>query len=136
MKPLIFPTEVNAEKLKRGCLLACIAHAIVVVQDPEFSYEHSWDGMSYSTIVGAQRGTVTFYQDGSCIAAFRNERSERLDNFVRAESYFQDAPAPIYQMANEEVLQYLLTIRKKDKTFDNDGLWARMKCFPTIAMKK
>lgn len=43
MKPLIFPTEVNAEKLKRGCLLACIAHAIVVVQDPEFSYEHSWD---------------------------------------------------------------------------------------------
>ncbi|MFR5868887.1 MAG: hypothetical protein ACLUFF_01220 [Acutalibacteraceae bacterium] len=134
MKPLIFPTEVNAEKLKRGCLLACIAHAIVVVQDPEFSYEHSWDGMSYSTIVGAQRGTVTFYQDGSCIAAFRNERSERLDNFVRAESYFQDAPAPIYQMANEEVLQYLLDDTEegikplittafwgKDEMFSNDS---------------
>ena len=36
------------EELWQGCILASIAHAIMVAHYPELSNEHSWDGINYN----------------------------------------------------------------------------------------
>ncbi len=63
----------NRKNIWQGCILASIAHAIFVANNPDFAYEHSWDGDHYSTNDGQGcRGTVTFGQD-FFVASFRNE---------------------------------------------------------------
>lgn len=107
------------ETLWQGCLLAALAHAIMVCRYPEMANEHSWDGMNYSVQDSSgARGTVTFYPD-CCVAAFREENRRRLaaknkklqarvDHLATAETYFSGAPEAVVKMAREETLQYLL----------------------------
>lgn len=97
------------EQLWKGCMLAAIAHAIMVSHFPELSNEHSWDGFNYSVQDSAgTRGTVTFHPE-LCIAAFRNEKSGRIsvgDN--KTDNYFQGASERVNEVAQAETLQYLL----------------------------
>lgn len=94
------------QEIWEGCVLASIAHAIFVAHNPEFSYEHSWDGYNYNTNDGqGSRGTVTFFQD-FFIAGFRNEEFP-LDT-VNAKDYFIQAPQIVKEIAEQETLQYLL----------------------------
>ncbi len=99
-------------KLWEGCILATIAHAIMVARYPELSNEHSWDGINYSLQDSAgMRGTITFQNENMCVGAFRNDESTRLQgNFKSAEHYFQGAPEEIITIAKAESLQYLLEI--------------------------
>ncbi|WP_110955875.1 hypothetical protein [Anaerosinus massiliensis] len=99
------------EQLWQGCILASIAHAIMVAHYPELSNEQSWDGINYNVQnnTGA-RGTVTF---GSqyCIAAFRDDHSDRIvtkNKIQEANTYFKNAPKEIMNFAEIETLQYLL----------------------------
>lgn len=106
------PTELNwqREQIWKGCMFAAIAHAIMVAHFPEFSHEHSWDGINYNVQdTEGIRGTVTFGPD-YIVAAFRDEHSDRLaGNEVRAAAdYFRGAPDEVLELANSETLQYLL----------------------------
>lgn len=99
----------NIDELWNGCILASVAHAIMVAHYPSIANENSWDGINYSVqdSQGA-RGTITFYKD-FCVGAFRNEYSSRLTTkFKDANEYFQGAPQEVVQSANSEALQYLL----------------------------
>ena len=95
------------DQLHDGCILASIAHAIMVAHYPILSNEHSWDGFNYNVQNSAgMRGTVTFY-DCYCVAAFRNEKSDRVGSKT-AIDYFTDAPQSVIKLATNETLQYLL----------------------------
>lgn len=99
------------EQLWKGCMLATIAHAIMVAHYPEISNEHSWDGMNYSVQDSeGSRGTITFHPE-ICVGAFRNDNSDRLnsiDNCRQFRKYFEGAPKEIINISEEEALQYLL----------------------------
>lgn len=97
-------------QLWEGCMLATIAHAIMVAHYPELSNEHSWDGMNYSVQDSSgSRGTITF-NSKNCVAAFRNDNSDRIStsNFMEANKYFRGASQEIINLAEVEALQYLL----------------------------
>jgi len=98
------------DQLWNGCMLASIAHAIMVAHYPELSNEHSWDGINYNVQDSAGiRGTITFHPE-FCVAAFCNDNSDRIttDTFTNVSEYFKGAPQEIVKLAEEEALQYLL----------------------------
>lgn len=73
MKSVNVNSQLNQTNLWNGCILASIAHAIMVAHYPELSYEHSWDGDNYSVVDDeGGRGTVSFKRD-YFVAAFRND---------------------------------------------------------------
>lgn len=111
MSSNLYTIQLEKERLWKGCMLASIAHAIMVAYYPEVSNEHSWDGMNYSIQDSAgARGTITFSQD-YFVAVFRDDNSERLskkNNICEYKHYFDGAPSEIIELAKQETLQYLL----------------------------
>lgn len=107
----ILKLEWKKDQLFKGCILASIAHAIMVAHYPELSHEHSWDGMNYNLQDSAGiRGTITFTPK-FCAAAFRNDHSERINSggdIKEAIAYFTGAPEEVIKLAEEETLEYLL----------------------------
>lgn len=106
----IYKTDWDKNKLWQGCMLASIAHAIMVSHYPEVSNEHSWDGMNYSVQdSSSSRGTISFGKE-YLVGAFRDDNSQRLskENFKNYRYYFKDCPEKIVQLAQQECLQYLL----------------------------
>jgi hypothetical protein len=96
------------EQLWKGCILASIAHAIMVAHYPDFANEHSWDGINYSVQDNeGARGTITFHPR-YCIAAFRDDNSERAKIVRKASEYFKGASKEVLDIAESEALQYLL----------------------------
>ncbi|MGE7945243.1 hypothetical protein [Lysinibacillus sp. NPDC093688] len=94
------------EHLWEGCILASIAHAIMVAHYPELSNEQSWDDINYNVQDSSgARGTITFNLN-YVVGAFRNEFSER--EYIDALDYFNGAPKEVNQLAVNETLQYLL----------------------------
>lgn len=94
------------EHLWEGCILASIAHAIMVAHYPELSNEHSWDDINYNVQDSSgARGTITF-NPNYVVGAFRNEFSER--GYINSLDYFNGAPKEVKQLADKETLQYLL----------------------------
>ncbi len=93
--------DVEPVKLYNGCILAAIVHAIV-----GGGYEHSWDGINYSTN-DAQgcRATITFHSK-NIVAVFQNIESFR--NRKETSDYFRGAPKEIVELAHNEALQYVL----------------------------
>jgi hypothetical protein len=78
------------KQLWEGCILASIAHAIMVAHYPELSNEQSWDGFNYNVQDSSgTRATITFHPN-CLVAAFRNEYSER--DYIDALDYFNDVP--------------------------------------------
>ena len=120
----------NAAQLWRGCVLAGIAHAITVAKYPLTSNEHSWDGWNYSVQDSAgQRGTVSF-KNGCCVAAFRNDNSDRIYKVLKAEQYFKGAPKEIIELANSEALQYLLDeIEGETRPYITTAFWGKEKLY-------
>ena len=100
----------TVKDLYNGCLIASIAHAIMVAHYPMLSNEHSWDSSNYSIQDSCGiRGTITFY-NGSCVGAFRDEKSTRIRTMHSFDprAYLRNAPIDVQNMANNEALQYLL----------------------------
>lgn len=97
------------EQLWEGCILASIAHAIMVGHYPEIAHEHSWDGINYNVQDSeGTRGTITFHPQ-CCVAAFRDESSHRISSGdFYWNQYFRTAPSDIIELAQAETLQYLL----------------------------
>ncbi|MBT2701221.1 hypothetical protein J7E79_28490 [Bacillus sp. ISL-40] len=98
----------DREQLWEGCILASIAHAIMVAHYPEFSHEQSWDDINYNVQDSSgTRGTITFHPN-YLVGAFRNDNSERLSENIDALDYFIDAPEEAKTLAVNETLQYVL----------------------------
>ncbi|KSU49628.1 hypothetical protein AS033_09740 [Exiguobacterium indicum] len=96
----------NRQIIWQGCILASIAHAIFVANNPDFAYEQSWDGDHYSTNDGQGcRGTVTFGQD-FFVAGFRNE--EFFEETIEANDLLIEAPEKVQKIAVDDTFQYLL----------------------------
>ncbi|MGX9807747.1 hypothetical protein ACV3PA_10960 [Exiguobacterium acetylicum] len=96
----------NHQNIWQGCILASIAHAIFVANNPDFTYEHSWDGDHYSTNDGQGcRGTVTFGQD-IFMAGFRNE--DFFEETAEASDLLIEASEKVKQMAINDTFHYLL----------------------------
>ena len=111
MSNKLYELKWTKEQLWKGCILASIAHAIMVAHYPDLSNEHSWDGINYNVqnSTGA-RGTITF-NPRYCIAAFRDDNSDRIaikSKVQKAHAYFKNAPNEIINFAETETLQYLL----------------------------
>jgi hypothetical protein len=69
--------------------------------------KQSWDGFNYNVQDSSgTRGTITFHSN-YFVAAFCNDHSERLSNYINALDYFRDAPYEVKQLAANETLQYL-----------------------------
>lgn len=108
MKGIKFMKQLNwqRENLWKGCILASVAHAIMVAHYPELSNEQSWDDINYNVQDSSgARGTITFHPN-YLVGAFRNEFSER--EYIDALDYFNNAPEEVNQLAINETLQYLL----------------------------
>ncbi|MDG3132527.1 hypothetical protein MKL26_05765 [Streptococcus suis] len=100
--------DLDVKTLYEGCYLASISCAVMSAKFPELSFEHSWDGISYSVQDGfGSRGTITF-QNNFCVCVFRSDNSERLRNSISYTHYFENCPDKIFKLAKEEALQYLL----------------------------
>jgi hypothetical protein len=96
------------KQLWEGCILASIAHAIMVANYLELSNEQSWDGINYNVQDSSgTRGTITFHPN-YLVGAFRNDYSERVSENRVALDFFKDAPQEVNVLASNETLQYLL----------------------------
>ncbi|GIO29018.1 MULTISPECIES: hypothetical protein [Paenibacillus] len=115
MKPIILNDGLNKKSLWNGCILASIAHAIMVAHYPELSYEHSWDGINYCVVDGSGgRGTITF-KDKYCVGAFRNDNVTRTE-FSSAIDFYTGAPHDVLELSEYETLEYLLEERDDGKS--------------------
>jgi len=99
-------TSWTLQQLYEGCLLASLAHAIMVAKYPDLSYEHSWDGFNYSVQDGSGgRGTISFAKN-NCFGAFR------VDNLIHEaidyEYVLKGLDFDIQKLAHDDTLQYLL----------------------------
>lgn len=105
---MIIRLNCSTTQLWNGCILAGIAHAIMVGEYPFMANEQSWDGLNYSVQDSCgQRGTISF-RDNYCVAAFRNDNSVRMKAPMNLEKFFEGADDFIVRLAHEEALQYLL----------------------------
>ncbi|MCL2137823.1 MAG: hypothetical protein FWH40_09985 [Coriobacteriia bacterium] len=91
-----------------GVIISSISHALSLVEYPDMAYEQSWDEYNYNVIYGHTRGTISFTRE-AIVGAFRNERSDRIDNYpqTRAVDYFHDAPQLVQDIAITDTLEYL-----------------------------
>ncbi|HHK5616076.1 TPA: hypothetical protein ACQUNC_005015 [Bacillus paranthracis] len=103
-----YKLHIDREQLWKGCILNSIANAIFVAHDPDLSHESSWDGCNYS-MQDSQggRGTITFHPDYT-IVCLQDVNSERIDEWIDAKNYFEEAPSEVIDIAKEEALQYVL----------------------------
>ncbi|PGA90947.1 hypothetical protein [Bacillus toyonensis] len=85
-----------------------IADAINVARYPDFSHESSWDGFNYSMQDSqGEQGTITFHPNYT-IVCLQDVNSERIDEWIDAENYFEGAPSAVIDIAKEEAFQYVL----------------------------
>ncbi|MES9685532.1 hypothetical protein ABWK22_22045 [Gottfriedia acidiceleris] len=98
----------DRNQLWEGCILASVAHAIMVAHFPDISHEQSWDGFNYSVQDSSGTcGTISFHPN-FLVGAFRNDHSERAFEYKDAIEYFKGAPEKSREVALEEALLYLL----------------------------
>lgn len=94
----------NNQSLRNGCILASIAHAIMVLDYPQLDYEQSWDGNNYSIQDGEGcRGTISF-ASSFCVGAFRNDKNPPISY----SKYLENIPTNVKLLAESDALQYLL----------------------------
>lgn len=94
------------QQLYEGCLMASLAHAVMVAKYPDLSYEHSWDGFNYSVQDGlGSRGTISFAKD-TCFGAFRVDHL--IHEAMDIELVLGDLDLGVQRLAYDDTLQYLL----------------------------
>jgi hypothetical protein len=125
----IYTGHVSVDTLRRGSILATIAHAIWTVHSPELAHEHSWSGPNYNIQDTAGRmGTVTF-SNTDVVAAFFDTNSPR-NPFVRGQTpavfdCLSGIPAELLTLAKQETLQYLLQEDEGSaKSFYTAAFWS------------
>lgn len=98
--------RLDAQGLRKGCVLASIAYAVSAGEHAEMEGEHSWDRLNYciNNFAGI-RGTITFHPE-YIVAVFREE--SKADIYKNAYDYFAGATTNILKIAEIETLRYML----------------------------
>lgn len=95
-----------------NCVFTLIEHSIANLQFPEFSYEQSWDGITYCYHFNTLGGTITFDLQNCIVAgAARYDLSNRRllyrNPVFQASDFYNEASPAVKSLAENEALQYL-----------------------------
>lgn len=95
-----------------NCVFAFIEHAVANLRFPEFSYEQSWDGITYCYHFNTLGGTITFdFQNCIVAGAARYDLSNRRllyeNPAFQASDFYNEASPAVKVLAQNEALQYL-----------------------------
>lgn len=117
----------NRKKLWEGCILATIAHAVMVEEYPELTNELSWDGINYNVQDSCGcRGTISFHEK-YLVAAFQDINNRKMiDECIKngALNILNINNEKIEYLAKEEALQYVLDdINGKTMPLITAGFW-------------
>ena len=106
MKKLTF--NITNKQIISSCLISSIAHAIMMNEYPDLSYEQSWDGENYSKQFERYRMTISI-KDDYCVGVIRNDEfrgvSEQAIDTLMNESEF---PTKAIDLLKSETLEYVL----------------------------
>lgn len=110
--------------LYERCMMASVAHAIMVGKYNLLASEQSWDGNNYNfQNMEGIRGVISFAED-EYICVIQN--SEECDEFIEQHvaEILSGANEKIMNLAKEEALQYMLVNYKgKDVPFITAAFW-------------
>ena len=103
--------DTRVTDLFNSCIYSSIAHAVVVLKEPYFSYEQSWDQNNYSFIFDGVRGTISFDIEADiAVGAARNEKSALVllyPDKMRPDYLLISAPEAAKALANTQAFMYL-----------------------------
>ena len=102
----------SRSQIYQDCAFAQCVHIAAIPRLYLIAYERSWDQMNYSfQSYYSTDGTITFdLQNGMLVGALRKNDSARMKEYPgkNVQTFFRDADESIYQLAQNEALQYLL----------------------------
>lgn len=116
--------ELTYHNLYRRCIMASVAHAIMVGEYELLAAEQSWDGANYSfQNTEGVRGTISFGEECYvCVVQASADCAEFEDSHISR--LFWGARKEIVKMAQEEALQYtLIEYRGKAVPFISAAFW-------------
>ena len=110
--------------LYERCVIASVAHAIMVGKYNLLASEQSWDGANYNfQNMEGVRGVISF-TEGEYICVTQNNEECDEDIEQHASELLRGANAKIMKLAKEEALQYMLINYKgKDVPFITSAFW-------------
>lgn len=101
---VIYWTEISRTRLYEGALLGTIAHAIWIVQNPEFAFEHSWeDGVYNVNDSTGGLGSIAFDEDNAVGVFFDASVAE---NPIEVSPLFDGLPGELDDL-KAEALAYM-----------------------------
>lgn len=100
--------KITNKQIVSGCLISSIAHAIMMNEYPDLSYELSWDGDNYSKLFERYRMTISIKED-YCVGAIRNDEfrgvsQQEIDALINE----SDFPPQAIDLLKSETLEYVL----------------------------
>ena len=112
------------DTLYERCVIASVAHAIMVGKYNLLASEQSWDGMNYNfQNMEGIRGVISF-ADGEYICVIQNNKEYVEDIERHVSEILRGANVKIMDLAKEEALQYMLVNYKgKDIPFITSAFW-------------
>lgn len=113
-------------ELYDNCVFSLIVHAISNLQFPEFSYEESWDDVTYCFHFEDLGGTISFdLSKEIVVGALREDLSDRISLYknpdFNATDFYNDTSDAIKELATNEALQYLDDRETLQGLFGNVG---------------
>lgn len=98
----------NYDSLYKRCIMASIAHAIMVGRYNLLASEQSWDGYNYNfQNMEGIRGVISFYK-GIYVCVTQNNVEYAKYNEFHTSKLFYGAEEKIIKLAKDEALQYML----------------------------
>ena len=95
-----------------NCVFSLIEHSVANLKFPEFSYEQSWDGITYCYHFNTLGGTITFDLQNCIVAGaarldLSNRRLLYRNPAFQASDFYKEASPAVKSLAENEALQYL-----------------------------
>ena len=112
------------DTLYKRCVMASVAHAIMVGKYNLLSAEQSWDGLNYNfQNMEGVRGVISF-AEGEYICVIQNSTEYETFTDQHVSEILKGARERIIELANEEALQYMLVNRNgKTVPFISSAFW-------------
>lgn len=114
----------NYDTLYKRCVMASVAHAIMVGKYNLLSAEQSWDGINYSfQNMEGVRGVISF-SEGGYICVIQNNGADEVYTEGHVSEILCGANEKIVNLAKEEALQYMLVnYNEKMVPFISTAFW-------------
>ncbi|WP_435158790.1 hypothetical protein [Haladaptatus sp. DFWS20] len=116
-----YRTRITQSQLREGALLGTIAHAVWIVNHPEFAFEQSWDGDVYN--VNDSSGSVgsIAFSEREAVGVFFT--SEFDNSSIDVTSLFEGMPVD-REVLKDEALEYMyLEVEGKSQQRVTAAFW-------------